>query len=624
MARMQFSTRNLAAIVLIGGSVGIAHGQDVEKLLAIQPAIAGVTVTTPTAVELANCRVEKLTYKETASGAKPTGVVVYDGNGRKLRQFVDTTGSGKFNILSYYTDGSESFREVDMNSNGKPETFRWLGSNGSKQGVDRDEDGTVDTWTSISAEEVSQELFAALQTGNKQRFRALLLTDVELKDLALQQADQTSMTTKLAAADAKFAAAMTELKLTAKSRWMHAELSPPMTTAGDALPSKVDLVKHRNVPVLIDSKGEGKDMSYISTNELVQVGRTWRMIGGPSVGTPNDDTSEANIGVVPLEIQEEVAKLSKIPAPKSSAEAPAYHLARAAILEKCVARTKNAQQLPWLKQLIDSYAAAIEAAPENKDTLETLNAWQKAIESGAAETKAYIAFRKVGADYAVRRKDAGTDSAKLTKVEMARKDDLEAYIKNYGTTIDAADAMMQLAMSAEFANAETNAKSWYERIIKEHGATSFALKATGAVKRLGCEGKLFELEGKTMDGKAFSASSLAGKPTIVIYWASWASSASDDLKQLVALTKEKLDFNIVTICVDEEASKAAAAKLLSDAGLFGTHLYASGGTDASPLATAYGIHMVPHTIVLNKEGKVSSKNFEDISKLKTEIEKLSK
>jgi hypothetical protein len=625
MARKYFTMRILSAVVLVGGSVGLAHGQDVEKLLAIQPGIAGVTISTPSVAELATCRVEKKEWPANAQGAKPTGVVVLDGNARKLRQFIDTTGSGKFNILSYYTDNVETFREMDTDGNGKPDTFRWLGSNGSKVGVDKDEDGTIDTWKSISAEEISQELFAALQTGNKKRFRALLMGEEELKTLSLPATDEARIKAKLAGADAKFTTLMTDLKLTAKSRWMHAELSPPMTTAGDTLASGIDLVRHRNIPILIDSKGEGKEMGYMSTNELVQVGRTWRMVDGPIVGTPSEETGEANIASMPPEIKEYVDKLIKIPAPASNAEAPAYHLARAGLLEKCVAGTKGAQQLPWLKQLIDSYAAAIEADPANKTTLETLNAWQKAIDGGgAAETKAYIAFRKIGADYAARRKDAEKDSAKLTKVELARKDDLEGYIKNYGTTPDAADAMMQLAMSAEFNNAEAGAKTWYERIIKEHSTSSFATKATGAVKRLTSEGKVFELAGKTFEGKDFNANSLAGKPTVVMYWASWATTATDDLKQIAALAKDKLDFNIVTICVDDESTLPQAKKLLDASALPGMHLYSKGGLDSSPLATAYGIHMVPHTFVLTKEVKVSSKNFEDNAKLKAEIEKLMK
>ena len=625
MTRMFFTTRILSAVVLVGGSVGLAHGQDVEKLLAIQPAIAGVTISTPTAAELATCRAEKKEWEANAQGVKPTGVTLVDGNSRKLRQFIDTKGTGKFNILSYYTDGIESFREMDTDGNGKSDTFRWLGGNGSKVGVDKDEDGTIDSWSSISAEEISQELFAALQTGNKQRFRALMLSDAELKALALPAADETRIKAKMTGAEAKFTTLMTDLKLSAKSRWMHAELSPPMTTAGDTLPSQVDLVRHRNIPILIDIKGEGKEMGYMSTNELVLVGRTWRMVDGPVSGTPSEETGEANVTPMPAEIKEYVDALIKVPGPKSNAEAPAYHLARAAILEKCVSGTKGAQQLPWLKQLIDSYAAAIESDPANKDTLSMLNAWQKAIDGGGAtETKAYIAFRKIGADYAVRRKDAEKDSARLTKVELARKDDLESYIKNYGTTADAADAMMQLAMSAEFNNAEAGAKTWYERIIKEHPTNTFAIKAAGAVKRLTSEGKVFELAGTTFDRKSFKADSLAGKPTVVMYWASWASNPADDLKQIAALTKEKLDFNVVTICVDDAGTMAEAKKILSASGLSGTHLYAAGGLDGSPLATAYGIHMMPHTFVLTKEVKVSSRSFEDNAKLKAEIEKLMK
>ncbi len=50
----------------------------------------------------------------------------------------------------------------------------------------------------------------------------------------------------------------------------------------------------------------------------------------------------------------------------------------------------------------------------------------------------------------------------------------------------------------------------------------------------------------------------------------------------------------------------------------------AGGLDRSPLAVAYGIQMVPHLFVVNKEGKVVNRNAQNGPSLRDELEKLAK
>ena len=40
----------------------------------------------------------------------------------------------------------EVYRDVDANFNGKADLYRWLGTAGTRAGVDRDEDGQIDAW----------------------------------------------------------------------------------------------------------------------------------------------------------------------------------------------------------------------------------------------------------------------------------------------------------------------------------------------------------------------------------------------------------------------------------------------------------------------------------------------
>jgi cytochrome oxidase Cu insertion factor (SCO1/SenC/PrrC family) len=629
MATNRITMRLLAGGLLTAALGGTAAAQTKpEQVLGRQPTQPNVQVSTPaTPAEVGACRVEVREWGTNGAGVKPKGVVLTDGSGRKLRQFIDTAGGNKPNIFSYYVDGVEAYREVDSNGNGKPDSFRWLGVNGGKQGLDKNEDGVIDQWVGLSAEELTQELFAAIQGNDKARYQALLLTDDDLKALKLPQEEEAKLRKKLDQAAGRLAKANADLKLGGKAKWMHAELNPPHTTPRDALGTADDLVRHKNVAVLVDA-GDGKTMTYFSTGELVQVGKVWRVVDGPSLGTPVDGDDATTSPVVPDAIREIVDLIGKVKPPAGPADTARYHLERAALLEKCVVGTQGAQQMPWLKQMIDAYAAGVESAPDQDKAFARFTAWKDQIlQGGAAETKAYAVFRYNNAEYAVRRKDAGTDNKKVMAAEGWRKDSLEKFVKDFPESADAPEAVMQLAVAAEFGakDPEAMAKGWYEKLMKDYTGHPHAAKAAGAIRRLGCEGKPFELSGETLDGRPFSEKQLAGKPAVVLYWASWGSQSVDELKALAKLEKDLGGkVQVLTISLDDDGGKADAAAAVKAAGAGGYHLHAGGGLDRSPLATAYGVHMIPQLFLIDKDGKVANRNAQPGPALKDDVEKLVK
>ncbi len=186
---------------------------------------------------------------------------------------------------------------------------------------------------------------------------------------------------------------------------------------------------------------------------------------------------------------------------------------------------------------------------------------------------------------------------------------------------------MQLAVAAEFGakDPEATAKGWYEKLMKDYAGHPHAAKAAGAIRRLGCEGKPFELSGETLDGRPFSEKQLAGKPAVVLYWASWGSQSVDELKALAKLEKDLGGkVQVLTISLDDDGGKADAAAAVKAAGVGGYHLHAGGGLDRSPLATAYGVHMIPQLFLIDKDGKVASRNAQPGPGLKDDVEKLLK
>ena len=57
----------------------------------------------------------------------------------------------------YYNHGLEVYRDIDTNHNHKPDQHRWLNTGGSRWAVDSEEDGSIDSWKSLSPEEAVRE-----------------------------------------------------------------------------------------------------------------------------------------------------------------------------------------------------------------------------------------------------------------------------------------------------------------------------------------------------------------------------------------------------------------------------------------------------------------------------------
>ncbi|OWK36224.1 redoxin domain-containing protein [Fimbriiglobus ruber] len=624
MGTKHITMRVLAGLTLLGGVFGGRAAAQVKPEDLRKPAQAGVAVTTPAPAELATCRADQVQWPKPAAGPAPSGVVIKDAQGRTLRQFIDTTGTGRPNIWSFYLNGVESYREVDGNGDGKPDQYRWFGPNGSKWGIDIDQDGVVDTWHMISPEEVGQELFAAMTAKDAKKVEALLPSEQDLKSLGMPDAEIAKVRARTAGAVKRMMETADALKLSDKAKFVHLELTAPSAIPADTFGGREDMLKYRSATVLVD-KGDGKTADVFQTGELILIGRAWKLIDGPTPGAAPAGNPGDGPGVPPLtpEGQKLLAEMENIQAPADRAEMPKYHLARAVVLEKIVAVTQGEAQQPWLKQVVDAYAAAAEAG--DATALQRLGQWITSIEKSAPKSPAatYAAFRALSAENTVKLA-AGPKTDDVVKIQAWWREQLEAFVAKYPTAEEAPEAMMRLAVAHEFANKDAEAKAVYEALAKNYATHPYATKAIGAVKRLGSEGQPFVLSGTTVDGKAFSMAQLAGKGVVVYYYANWGTDATPQLKQLAELLKlyGPKGLEVVTISLDDDPAKAVQA--INAAQLPGAHLHMPGGLDRSPLATAYGIQMVPHVFVVGKDGKVINRNAQNGPSLKDEIEKMLK
>lgn len=623
MAITRFTMRGLATLTLWAGFGLTATAQPpvltVEKAFETKPRQPGVTVPTPPPDQLARFRIEPI--QNPPMTGSTIGYVVRDGENKPVRQFVSFDNKS-FNIVAFYVDGVEAYREVYDPNPANPFQFRWLGPNGSKWGVDRDRDGRIDHWGVISPEEVSQELLQAVIAKDAKRLEALLVTRENLDAIKLPPAEAAKITERTGKAAQKLIAAADALKLTPEAKWVHLETGVPHVTPADAFKGADDLTAHKNAIVLIQ---DGKDTKFLQTGELVLIGRAWKVVDGPTAG-PGQLVAEGPTGgnddaprVFPetAELVKQLDKLDTEAGPGTTPDAlAAYYGKRAAILEQIVQKTPQEHQGPWVKLLLDSLAAAAEGGKSDGPHLARLKQLAGVLKGNPqSPLAAYSAFRVLTAENGIALREAGNKEKELQAAQEKWRAGLEEFVKAYPTSADAPECVLRLAISYEFAgkDAETKAKQWYEHLVKTYSATPTAAghvaKAQGSLRRLESEGKAFDLQGPVLGtNQPFASARITGKVIVVYYWASWVSTLEQDAKKLkeLATTYGPKGLEIVTVCLDDDPQ--LGVKAIQAVQLPGTHLHQRGGVDASPLATAYGIHLPPHAFVVGKDGKVVNKN----------------
>ncbi len=599
-----------------------------EWALKQTPRQPGVNVSTPPA---AGCKVAPIPNGK--PDGKSMGSLVSGPDGKPVRQFVSYDDKN-FNIIVYFVDGVEAYREVYPPDAKEPFQFRWVGPNGTKWGLDRNRDGTIDEWAVISPEEVSQEVARAVITNNPDAIKALLVTKENLSALGLPAAEVAKLQARTAGATKRVTDTAAALKLTDKAKWVHVEYGIPSAQPADSFGGREDYTAYKNGTVLVEDGGKGV---ALQTGELVQIGRSWKLVDGPAAGAApppghgggNDGAAPVPEGIRPL-VDQINALDQKSPNPPTVAALAEFNARRADLLEQINAKLPEEQKETWLKMLLDSHAAAAEGdKPGNKHLVrlkQFVDAYSpKAGNPGNPAVASYAAYRLLYAENGVAMTNM-KDEKELGGIQQKWREGLEEFVKAFPQSADAPEALWRLAMAHEHSGSSTKegeakARPWFEALAKNHANTPQGVKGAGALKRFDSEGKPLELSGPILGtNQAFTAAQ-PGKVVVVYYWASWSQSLPDDAKKLASLVKdyEKKGLAVVTVSLDHDAKQAADA--VKSSGLPGTHLFAEGGLDRSPLAATYGVLAPPHVFVAGKDGKVVNRNA-GVATLEDDLKKL--
>ncbi len=604
-----------------------AQTPTVADALKLKPVQADVRYDQPAPQEVARCsiRAEKQ--------GKLSGWVVRSPEGVILRRFVDTNGDNVVDQWCYYRQGLEVYRDIDSDFNGKADQFRWFHTAGTRWGVDRDGDTRIDRWKRISAEELSREAVLALRDGDLSRFQRLLLAEEDIRTLGIEAPLADQLREKIRRAKEEFVRLSRRRPLAAKAQWLQfAGHQPGLVPEGTPGVTR-DLVVYENTLALVEQDGKTLQL-HLGT--LIQVGDAWRLVSAPQMDTPGAQhaaqthffrTSTASARLPGAggasaggEYQKLLGRLERLDSQLASAAADrkaALHQQRAELLQQ-LARTAPApaDRIQWLQQLADTVSVAVQAGefPAGLSLLEQLS--EKLEKGGEEQLAAYVKFRLLTTRYNQQLQDPKADFA---KVQARWLEQLKQYVKQYPDSPDTAEALLQLGIAEEFAGNEKEAKQWYAQVVRRFPQAAAAAKAKGAIRRLDSVGKVLQLAGTTVQGRALDLRRYRGRVVLLHYWATWCQPCVQDMKTIAQLYAKygQRGFVPVGVCLDH--SKDEVRRFLSQERILWPQLHEAGGLDG-PLANQLGVLTLPTMMLLDRQGRVVNRAIH-AGELETELKK---
>ena len=600
-----------------------------SEALSIKPMQKGVDFDLPEQEEISNCLVEP----EDRGGGP--ALVVRSAAGVILRQFIDSNSDKKVDQWRYYKNGVEIYRDIDQDFNGKADQYRWLGTAGTRWGLDPDEDGKIDRWKAISAEEVTAEVVEAIRTRDKSRFVNVLLDDDELAALGLGKRLSETIGKRIRAArGGQFDRTVAKQKLiTGNTQWIDFGGLRPGTIPSGTDGSTQDVTVYENVVAMVETKNKP---SQVPMGTLIKVGLGWRVVdlsvAAEDGDTPQfvffegtsqpDLTGDAGLGEETQKLIELLQAIDdQLGKTRNPRELVKLNGRRADALEQLAsaAATQTDRDMWWM-QFADTVGTAAQSGTDPKAT-QRLAELRRKLE-GTTKNKellAHVTFSHMSAKYAEELHGGEEDFGKVQDKWLGK---LESFVKKYPRTSDAPEAMLQLALAKEFAGEEKDANRWYTRIVSDYEKSPLAAKAGGAKRRLESVGKTMALRGRTVQGKPFDLKRLRGNVVLVHYWATWCEPCQKDMKTIAQLKEEfaRAKFDVVGVNVDAQSDDLTSYLKSNRPGW--THLHEPGGLDGR-LASEMGVFTLPVMFLIDERGRVVNRQIH-AAQLKREISRLLK
>lgn len=632
----------IAFCVAVPNSGIAADPPSIDLALSFQPKQPGIQIDSPTVAERSQCKVQ------VEQLGKVSGWVVFGPQGQVIRRFVDTDGDNQVDQWRYYHNGLEVYRDYDtMKKNNKVDQSRWLNTGGSRWAIDADENGVIDGWKRISAEEATKVAVEALIKKDGELLSSVLATGEELKELGIIDSLSKEMLEAVAGATTFANTAASKSKtISPQTRWVRFDSSMlmPNVIPVEEGKAKQDLTVYENVMAIIETDGS---TGFVQIGEMLKVGDVWKLTQLPRPIEGNSiEISAGGLlmqpaalrggvpggfpGSVDPKMQELLDQLQKLdrasPSPNSAPNVVAkYNRDRVEVLGKLVAASATPQErTQWLQQMVDGIAAAIQSGsyPEGLKQLQSIESDLKT-KTPTATLVPYVTYRRLLSEYGTKIRNPNSSDQERQESQVWWLSELEKFANAYPKAPDANDAMLQLAIAKEFSGAVDDSKEWYGRIAKSADVKDEAvIRAKGALRRLSLTGKPLAITGKTLRGQAVDIRAYRGKTVLVIFWATWCQPCTEDLPQLQKLYAQYQRTGFEVLGINLDTNPALIQPYLQQNRVAWPHIQAVGGLEGD-LAKSFGIISLPTMFLVDRNGVVVN-NATSVEDLKERLPKLLK
>ncbi|MBK7409626.1 MAG: TlpA family protein disulfide reductase [Saprospirales bacterium] len=112
----------------------------------------------------------------------------------------------------------------------------------------------------------------------------------------------------------------------------------------------------------------------------------------------------------------------------------------------------------------------------------------------------------------------------------------------------------------------------------------------------------------TPEGNEFGLSDLRGKVVLVDFWASWCGPCRRENPNVVKLYNKYKEQGFTVLSVSLDTDKTRWINAIESDGLTWNHISDLKGWQNS-VAQMYGVRSIPHTVLVDKEGKIIARNL---------------
>lgn len=616
------------ALIVAAHSVAEAQNPyDPEFALQYKPSQNDVTYDKPAVADVKKCKVnlEKVAGK--------SGFVVNDPNGQILRRYMDMNGDRYIDQWRYFHNGIEVYRDIDSDFNNKIDQSRWLNTGGSRWANDTNEDGRIDSWKYLSAEEASRVAIEALTSNNPALLSTVLVSDADLTKLGVVDEYKTILLGQVADPTTALQRVLANSKsITPATKWMRFDGAMPGIIPADEGKATEDISVYEGTMAIVET---GEQHGFVQIGELIQIGSVWKLTQIPQPASGG--TIQVSVGGVLMrpasqqggteltpEMTAVIAELQKLdqnpPPPDAQRDVVIRYLReRRNKIVQIINFVKTSEERDtWNRQLINALASAAQAGDVN--SVRELQALEQEYRRSAADGPLlpYTVYRRFLADYGFASVEAKTpdDQQKLQQQWLAN---LQKFVEDFPQSEDAADAMLQMAVNDEFSGQLDSAKKWYTRLTTQFAQSQSGDRAKGALHRMSLTGQVLKLSGPVSGDRTVDIANYRGKVVAVIFSAKWSEQYVQDVPVIRALHQQYQEKGFEVLGVSLDSAPADVVEVSTKYRTTWPSIFQPGVFD-SPVAKEFGILNVPTVFLVGRDGKVIS-NGMTINELKTTLAK---